>query len=151
MSLTLESAMELTHERDSWIYHVEELSMYGHGIDQIGIIVGATPAAVRYLLNYWEAKRAALSIEQKNTNRTKRELAAGIRTIDTTTFGTLMGTVRHIFPEGQAGEDEDGQIIIHTGLFCTGNTDEPLTNKPQECTCGCNGDEDCHCFDPDGV
>ena len=43
--------------------------------------------------------------------------------IDTTSVKTLMETIRIVFPEAELGDDLEGQIIIYTGLYQTGDED----------------------------
>ena len=52
MELRLEDAKTLGSNLNDWIIEVEELSMYGCGVGEIATRVGATVAAVKYLLNY---------------------------------------------------------------------------------------------------
>ena len=42
-----------------------------------------------------------------------------------------------VFPYGTHGLDNDGQVIIYTGI------------KPDPCYCGNNGDADCKCWSTD--
>ena len=48
--------------------------------------------------------------------------------IDNTSMDSLMCTIRTIFPDGELGEDNDGQVIIYTGLYQGGDSSTPLLN-----------------------
>ena len=37
--------------------------------------------------------------------------------VDTTNVDTIIGTIRAVFPDAEVGEDNEGQIVIYTGIY----------------------------------
>lgn len=42
------------------------------------------------------------------------------------THEQFVALMRSVFPDGRWDESEDGELIIHTGLVCTGDEDAPI-------------------------
>ena len=53
--------------------------------------------------------------------------------IDITSVDSIMQTLRSTFFDGILDEDDEGQIIIHTGLYQVGDSSTPLMDKLTFC------------------
>ena len=62
-------------------------------------------------------------------NKTKHEAEAG--RIVTDTLETIMATVLGTFPDAYVGDDNEGQVVIYTGLYSVGDPNTPLADEPK--------------------
>jgi len=51
-----------------------------------------------------------------------------MKEVDISTLKALMNTIRGPFPDAEVGEEDEGQIMIFTGLYSIGDETTPLVN-----------------------
>ena len=51
--------------------------------------------------------------------------------VDTTTLESIMQTILTVFPDAFVGEDGEGQVVIHTGLYQVGDPSTPLISAEE--------------------